>query len=156
LALRIAERTVGSAAPPVLGDVLANAVTELQAALAELRELARGLHPNGLAEDGLAAALESLADRTPVPVALDLAAFDRRLAREIELSAYFVACEAVANAVKHANASSITIAGRRTSGTTSIEIADDGVGGADAGGSGLRGLADRVAALGGTLRVNSD
>jgi signal transduction histidine kinase len=154
LSLRLAERTIGHVDPAVAA-VFADVVEGLQLAVSELRELASGLHPAILAEDGLAPALESLADRTPVPVTLDVAAVGERLPPEIELSAYFVASEAVANAVKHAAASWIELSAHRSNGKISIKVEDDGLGGADASGSGLRGLADRVAAQGGRLQVES-
>jgi len=155
LSLRLAERTIAGDLDPAVAAVFADVVEGLQLAVSELRELASGLHPAILAEDGLAPALESLADRTPVPVKLDVAAVGGRLPPEIELSAYFVASEAVANAVKHAAASWIGISAHRSNGRISIKVEDDGVGGADPTGSGLRGLADRVAAQGGRLQVES-
>ena len=130
------------------------ASSELALSLAELRELARGMHPAAL-EHGLPSALESLAARSPVPtaVACDV---DHRLPRPVELAAYLVACEALANIGKYAQATTASIQLLRTAGGVSIEIADDGVGGADAAaGSGLRGLADRVEALDGQLLVTS-
>jgi signal transduction histidine kinase len=154
LELRTAQRRLGDRADPELEAILAEAVGELQAAVDELRELARGVHPAILTEDGLAAALESLSSRTPVPVSLKVS--DERLPPQVEATAYFVACEALANVVKHAGASSATVTAVRRNGLLVIEVEDDGVGGAHAdGGSGLRGLADRVEALGGRLRVVS-
>jgi signal transduction histidine kinase len=151
LALRVAqEDVVGDSRA---NEIIAGAIAELQQAVEELRELARGLHPTLLADEGLGPALESLAERTPLPVDLRLEGLDGRLAADIELSAYFVACEAVANAVKHAGASRIVVAASRGSGELRLEVRDDGEGGADPQGSGLRGLADRVAAQGGTLRI---
>jgi signal transduction histidine kinase len=129
-------------------------VQELQRALEDLRELAHGVHPSVLTQNGLAAALESLAARTPVPV--DIAqAPSGRLPAPVEAAAYFVACEGLANAVKHAKASRITISAFRQNGRLVVEVADDGVGGADSSGSGLRGLADRLEAQGGRLHVES-
>src|SRR5205807_9236875 len=94
--------------------------------------------------------------RTPLPIEL-LSALDERLPPEIEAAAYFVACEAVANAVKHSNASEVRISAKRRDGNLVIEVEDDGIGGAhENGGSGLRGLVDRVEAHGGTLRVDSE
>jgi signal transduction histidine kinase len=114
------------------------------------------VHPAILTEEGLGAALESLADRTPIPVRI-VASPVERLPSEIEGAAYFVACEALANAVKHADATSVTISAARRNGTLVVEVADDGVGGArlNGGGSGLRGLSDRVEAHGGRLRIDS-
>ena len=155
LELRAAQKRLGGTATPELEEVLAGAVDELQLAVGELRELARGVHPAILTEDGLAAALESLADRSPLPVRI-VAAPAGRLPAPIEGAAYFVACEALANAVKHADASSVTISAVQRNGTLVIEVVDDGVGGASLdGGSGLRGLTDRVEAHGGRLRLQS-
>ena len=156
LELRAAQKRLGSALDPDLDEVLADAVDELQLAVGELRELARGVHPAILTEEGLGAALESLADRTPIPVRI-VASPVERLPSEIEGAAYFVACEALANAVKHADATSVTISAARRNGTLVVEVADDGVGGArlNGGGSGLRGLSDRVEAHGGRLRIES-
>jgi signal transduction histidine kinase len=102
----------------------------------------------------LAAALESLASRTPLPVSL--ATFEGRLSAPVEATAYFLACEALANVLKHAQASTVRVNARQRNGTLVVEVEDDGVGGARIdGGSGLRGLADRVEALGGQLSVES-
>jgi signal transduction histidine kinase len=155
LDLRIAQRQLGKELDPEVERLLAAAVGELQVAVDELRELARGVHPAVLTEEGLPGALESLALRTPIPVRL-LAVPGERLPPEIEAAAYFVACEAVANAVKHSQARSVRVSAQRTNGRLVVAIEDDGVGGADASaGSGLRGLVDRVEAHGGTLRVDS-
>jgi signal transduction histidine kinase len=140
--------------PSLAEQLVQTASGEVAESLSELRELAHGLHPAVL-EHGLSPALETLATRSPVPatVSVDTA---RRLPRPVELAAYFVACEALANVAKYAHATVVTIRVRRRNGTARIEIADDGVGGADdARGSGLRGLADRVEALDGRLRVSS-
>jgi signal transduction histidine kinase len=154
LELRIAQRQRGNA-DPELDRILADAVGELQVAVEELRELARGVHPAVLTEEGLAGALESLAARTPLPVEIAAAPEDR-LPGEIEAAAYFVVCEAIANAVKHAQATEIRVSAERRNGRLVIEVEDDGIGGArENGGSGLRGLVDRVEAHGGTLRVES-
>jgi signal transduction histidine kinase len=155
LELRIAQRQFGKQSPE-LERLLGAAVADLQVAVEELRELARGVHPVVLTEEGLSGALESLAARTPVPVRID--APEDRFPREIEAAAYFVACEAIANAVKHAQATRILVSAQRHNGTLVIEVEDDGVGGAreNGTGSGLRGLVDRVEAHGGTLRVESE
>ncbi|HSK16887.1 MAG TPA: histidine kinase [Gaiellaceae bacterium] len=155
LQLRTAQRRPGVAADPEVERLLAATVAELQEAVEELRELARGVHPAILTEDGLAAAVESLASRTPLVVALDVC--DGRLPAQVEVTAYFVLCEALANVVKHAHATRAEVSARRENGVLVVEVADDGVGGADAGaaGSGLRGLADRVEALGGRFAVES-
>ena len=154
LQLRSAQRQLGGRADPELDSLLDATVAGLQEAVDELRELARGVHPAILTEDGLAAALESLASRTPLPVSLDVD--EERLPPQVEATAYFVACEALTNAVKHAGASKVEVTARRRNGLLVVEVEDDGVGGADVeGGSGLRGLADRVEALGGRLRIES-
>jgi signal transduction histidine kinase len=154
LELRTAERSM-STDDPELRHVLGSAVDQLQAAVNELRELARGVHPAILTEEGLGAALESLVVRAPLPVVLE-AAPDQRLSAEVEATAYFVACEGLANVVKHADASAATISARRSANVLVVEVADDGVGAASHnGGSGLRGLADRVEALGGRLRIET-
>jgi signal transduction histidine kinase len=156
LELRLAQRELGASADPELERVLAAAVDELQLAVEELRELARGVHPAVLTEEGLGPALESLAGRTPVRVEIESTP-DERLPAEIEAAAYFVACEAIANAVKHAQATTIRVSASRRNGTLVIEVEDDGIGGArENGGSGIRGLVDRVEAHGGTLRVDSE
>jgi signal transduction histidine kinase len=131
-----------------------SASDELAESLGELRELARGIPPAVL-EYGLATALEALAGRSPVPTAVTCDGTGR-LPQKIELAAYFVACESLANVAKYAHASAASVHLARTDGAIVVEIADDGVGGADASaGSGLRGLADRVEALGGHLLVTS-
>jgi signal transduction histidine kinase len=134
--------------------LVTTASDELAESLKELRELARGIHPAVL-ESGIAVALESLATRSTVPtvVACDVT---ERLPEQLELAAYFVACEALANVAKYAHASAASVSLSRTDHGVAIEIADDGVGGADAtAGTGLRGLVDRVEALGGHLLVTS-
>jgi signal transduction histidine kinase len=155
LELRAAQKRLGGQLDPGAEAVLEGAVGELQLAVSELRELAAGVHPSVLAEEGLGAALESLARRTPVPVSITTLP-SGRLPQPIEAAAYFVACEALANAVKHANASAITMSAVQRNGSLAVEVADNGVGGASiAGGTGLRGLADRVEAHGGRLRIES-
>jgi signal transduction histidine kinase len=135
-------------------QLVAGASDELARSLAELRELARGIHPAAL-EQGLQHALEGLVLRSPVPAEL-VADPGPRLPRPVEFAAYFVASEALANVGKYARASAVVVRLTRTGSGAVVAIADDGVGGADpAGGSGLRGLADRVEALGGRLVVTS-
>jgi signal transduction histidine kinase len=130
-------------------------IEKLASALSELRELARGIHPAILTDRGLDAALAALVDRTPVPVDTEVA-IDERVAPAIEAAAYFVVAEALTNVVKYAQASRASVTVRREDGVVAVEIADDGIGGAaPAKGSGLRGLEDRVAALDGTLAVDS-
>jgi signal transduction histidine kinase len=126
---------------------------EVGASLQELRELAHGLHPAVVSGHGLAVALESLAARTPVPVRLTVPA-DERLPEALEIAAYYLVAEALANVGKYARASAVSVDVTRVGGAVVIEVADDGVGGADTEhGSGLRGLADRVETLGGRLQI---
>jgi signal transduction histidine kinase len=140
--------------PEAAEQLVATASDELALSLSELRELARGLHPAVL-EHGLAAALDSLATRSTVPATVSFESSDR-LPERVEFAAYFVACEALANVAKYARATTVSMRVWRAGPLASIEIVDDGVGGADdARGSGLRGLADRVEALDGHLRVRS-
>jgi signal transduction histidine kinase len=138
----------------VAEEIAATAAHELAESLQELRELARGLHP-AILDHGLAAALQSLATRAPVSASVSCELSDR-LPDRVELTAYFVACEALANVAKYASASRVDVRVWRDRGTAFVEISDDGVGGADERlGSGLRGLAARVEALAGSLRVVS-
>ena len=138
---------------PEAAALLAVARTEIATSLDELRALARGLHPAVVSAHGLAVALESLTARAPVPVSLT-ADLPGRLDEPIEVAAYYVVCEGLANIGKHARAASATVRAMERDGRLVVEVADDGRGGADAErGSGLRGLADRVEALGGRLRV---
>ncbi len=152
LQLRAAQRRLGSV--DGVDQVLSSAVDELQQAVTELRELAHGVHPSVLTQNGLGAALEALADKAPVPVTVATVP-EGRLPEAVEGTAYFVVCEALANAVKHSGASGVTISAGRRDGLLLVEVIDDGVGGADPSGSGLSGLADRVEARGGRLRVDS-
>jgi signal transduction histidine kinase len=139
---------------PALAEELSTAADELGRSLEELRELARGIHPAVL-NHGLKAALDSLASRASVATTISFET-PERLAEPVELAAYFVASEALANVAKYAQASQATVRVSRRDGLAVIEIADDGVGGADErAGTGLQGLADRVAALDGTLRILS-
>ena len=155
LALRLArERAVG--APKEARDLLEQAAEELTLALGDLRELARGIHPAILTERGLGPALDAVVARSSFPVEL-VALPEERLPEPIEAAAYYVICEALANAAKHASASAATVGVVRSDGRVVIEIADDGIGGADATkGSGLRGLTDRVEALDGALELESE
>ncbi len=137
----------------VLGPALDSAVDEVGSAIEDLRTIAAGVRPPRL-DEGLAAALADLARGTPVPVELE--ATQERLAPQVEAAAYFVACEAVTNAVKHAAASHVRIKATVVEGALRLVVADDGVGGAAvSGGTGLIGLADRVEAQGGTLLIDS-
>jgi signal transduction histidine kinase len=139
---------------PGSAELLAAARTEIATSLDELRDLAHGLHPAVVTGHGLAVALESLAARAPVPVRLTVDLPGRVKDAAVEVAAYYVVCEALTNIGKHADASSATVDVAERNGTLIIEVTDDGRGGADAErGSGLRGLADRVEALEGRLRV---
>jgi signal transduction histidine kinase len=142
--------------PLAADQLLASAGEELDSALEELRELARGIHPAVLTDRGLGTALETLAHRAPVPVELgDLPG--ERLPEAVELAAYFVVAEALTNVAKYAEATHATVQVERHNGRVLVEVADDGIGGADPGhGTGLRGLADRLAVLEGRLVVDSE
>jgi signal transduction histidine kinase len=154
LALRLARSRVGHDDAEV-EQLLQEADGELMTGLDELRSLARGIHPAVLTDEGLGAALGSLARRATVPVEIR-AVPEERLAAPVEAAAYFVASEALANVAKHAHASNVTISVIRANGWVSLEVADDGVGGADVSrGSGLSGLRDRVEALDGHLEISS-
>jgi signal transduction histidine kinase len=153
LSLAMLQEQVGG--DPTSATAVGGAATELKAAIAELRELARGIHPAILTEEGLEAAVGSLAHRSSVPVTVtcDL---DGRLPDTVEAAAYFVVSEGLANVAKYAEAHHAQVAIGRRNGVLSVSVTDDGIGGADPEhGSGLLGLADRVAAVGGTLRVES-
>jgi signal transduction histidine kinase len=153
--LALSLQLVARSAEPATAMALRAAIEDLHTALAELRELARGLHPAVLSERGVPAALQSLAARSPVPVVLD-ADLDGRLPAAHEAALYFVAAEALTNVAKYAKASAVEVTLRGDDRWVEIAVADDGVGGARAeDGSGLRGLADRVEALGGRLTVVS-
>ncbi|HYX76078.1 MAG TPA: GAF domain-containing protein, partial [Gaiellaceae bacterium] len=158
VSLGLAVRAAEAELPPEQEHVraeLSRVATGLAAAVEELQEISRGIHPGILAKGGLGPALRALAHRSSIPVDLDLRA-DARLTGPIEVATYFVASEALANAAKHSRASRIELALERHDGSLVLSVRDDGVGGADAGrGSGLVGLADRVEALGGSIRVSS-
>jgi len=154
LELSKAQRRLGDRAGHDVERLLATSVEELQSTVEELRMLARGLHPTVLTEYGLAAAVESLTHKSPLPVTVDVC--EERLPTQVEATAYFVASEALTNIVKHAHAGSASITARHEGDRLLLEIVDDGVGGAQTDqGSGLQGLADRVEALGGRLRIRS-
>jgi signal transduction histidine kinase len=134
---------------------LDEAERELRAAIRELRELAQGIHPAVLTDEGLIAGLGVLARRSPVPVTVDAQISDRPAAR-IEAAAYYIVSEALQNVAKHADAASACVRLRQRDGSLDIVVSDDGIGGASvAGGTGLRGMADRVLALDGTVEVRS-
>ena len=155
LTLRMA-RAKARTDPDEADRILELATAELEQGLGELRELARGIHPAVLTERGLAGALETIAERTPLPVTVDVALADDRLPASVEVAAYYVVAESVANVAKHAGAENVRIRLARHNGTLVVEVADDGAGGASPReGSGLAGLAERVRALDGELEVES-
>jgi signal transduction histidine kinase len=128
---------------------------EMAATRKELRDLCHGVHPAILVEVGLGAAIRALARRSPLPVRVQLRA-DGRLPSACEITAYYVAAEAFTNAAEHANASAVDIVIEEAGGTLTVQVRDDGAGGADASrGSGLTGLRDRVEAVGGSMTVDS-
>ncbi len=142
------------AADPEAGARLAEARREIATSLGELREISHGLHPAVVSGHGLEVALEQLAARAPVPVRMDVELGGRRLPEPLEVAAYYLVSESLANVGKHARASSASVVVRRGAVEVTVEVADDGAGGADTErGSGLRGLADRVEALDGRLQV---
>jgi signal transduction histidine kinase len=154
LELRMLQEIADSAAPQQIHEMLEAASKNVETALDELRELARGLHPSVLATDGLPPALRQLATRAPVPVTVN--APQERFPESIESTAYFIACEALANIAKYARASNAAITIQRDNGRLVVSVTDDGIGGANQNaGSGLAGLADRVAAVDGTLTLHS-
>jgi signal transduction histidine kinase len=154
LALGMA-RDRAAGADPELGSLIESASKEAREALTELRELARGIHPAVLTETGLSGAIQALAERSLVATTIT-AVPDGRFPAAIEATAYFVVSEALANVAKHAGAHGAQVIIQRRPGRLVVEVSDDGAGGArPEGGSGLRGLADRVASVGGVLRVDS-
>ncbi len=154
VALRIAQRKIANS-PEEAEELMAVAADELAEALVELRELAQGIHPAVLTERGLADALDVLAARVPLPVELDIA-LPERLPEQVEVAAYYVVSEGLANVVKHARAASAQVRVARENGHVTVAVEDDGVGGAALdGGSGLGGLRDRVETLDGRLGIAS-
>ena len=148
-------RSRAAGADPELESLIESASKEAREALIELRELARGIHPAVLTETGLAGAIEALVERSPVATTIAVVP-DERFPPAIEATAYFVVCEALANVAKHAPAGTAVVAIRRLPGRLVVRVSDDGAGGArPEGGTGLRGLADRVASVGGQLCVDS-
>jgi signal transduction histidine kinase len=151
LELTLLERRFAS--DPAAGARLARARSQIGLSLEELRRIAHGLHPAVVTGHGLSVALESLAAAAPVPVRIDMAV-DERLPERVEVAAYYLVSECLANIGRHAHASAAAIAVGRDGGQIVVEVTDDGCGGADTeAGTGLRGLADRVEAIGGRLRV---
>jgi signal transduction histidine kinase len=154
LAVRAAEAEVPSDKSDLRAE-LSSIATGLGDAVAELQELSRGIHPAILSQGGLGPALRTLARRSAIPVVLDVAT-EMRLPEPIEVAVYYVVSETLANAAKHARASRVEVSLALRGGSTLLSIRDDGVGGADpARGSGLVSLADRVQALGGSVRISS-
>jgi signal transduction histidine kinase len=154
MSLALAESTLTSD-PHRARSILEEARSGLATALQELRELSQGIHPAVLTERGLARALQELVYLAPMPIELDVAS-DERLPEVVEAAAYYVVAEALANVAKYASAQAVSVTVQRSDGLAVVEVVDDGLGGADpAGGSGLRGLSDRVEALGGTLVLDS-
>ncbi len=154
LAVRAAEANLAPERQDVQ-DQLSRVALGLADAVEDLQEISRGIHPAILSKGGLGPALQTLAHRSAIPVDLDITT-DVRLAEPIEVAAYFVASEALANVAKHSDATRIDVSLERRDGNLWLSVRDDGVGGADAArGSGIVGLNDRVEALGGSLRVDS-
>src|SRR5262245_28700300 len=154
LALRLARTRAGGDIDPELAASLDAASIEARAALSELRELAHGIHPQILTGSGLGPAIESLAARAPIAVSVEVE--PGRFPSAVEGAVYFAVSEALTNVAKYAQASHALVRSSWSAGTLTVEISDDGIGGADADqGSGLRGLADRLAALDGSLEVVS-
>jgi PAS domain S-box-containing protein len=154
MTLRLARRKVAED-PTFVAELLDEAIGDLSTATAELRELARGLHPAVLSEGGLRPALVSLAKRAGVPVTVEEAP-EERLDPMVEITAYFVVAEALTNVARYAEATEAFVSARRVGGVLVVEVRDNGRGGAGLGtGSGLRGLLDRASAIGGTLFVES-
>jgi signal transduction histidine kinase len=133
--------------------LVSEALDETEQAMAELRELAHGILPGVLKHGGLRAGVQALVSRTPVPVEIDVSV--GRLPAAVEATAYFVVSEALTNVAKHARAGHAEVTARIEDGTLAVHVRDDGIGGARPDGSGLLGLADRLAALDGQLRVES-
>jgi signal transduction histidine kinase len=158
VSLALELREAQAMVPPELGELrerLAETAKGVTGVLDDLHEISRGIHPAILSEGGLGPALKTLARRSAVPVELELGS-DRRLPEAVEVAAYFVASEALANAAKHAHATVIHVHLEARDGIARLEIRDDGVGGAKpGGGSGLIGLSDRVEAIGGTVELTS-
>jgi signal transduction histidine kinase len=154
MSLRVIETRMSGVDPSTRAMVTA-AATELEGAIRELRELARGLHPTLLADVGLDGALESLAERSPIPVRLNVA-LGNGIAETTGVAAYYVVAEALTNAARHSKAERVEVRVDRVSDQLRIEVTDNGVGGASvAPGSGLEGLVDRVDSLGGRIWITS-
>jgi signal transduction histidine kinase len=156
LALALELRVLRSRVNGDTVELVDGLATRLDVALGELRELARGIHPALLTQSGLGPAISSLAERSPAPVTAAVEV-EERLPAPIESAAYFVVAEALTNVARYAQASRANVKVRRDDGELVVVVDDDGVGGVDvSGGSGLRGLQDRLAAVDGTLRIDSE
>jgi signal transduction histidine kinase len=154
MSLKLAQRRLARD-PGEAAELLDEALAHMETGIRELRELAAGIHPSILTDRGLGAALEALAARSSIPVELDEVP-PQRLPGPVETSAYFVVAEALTNAAKYAGCSYVRVGVRVEEGALTVEVVDDGIGGANpSGGSGLRGLADRVNALGGRFEIES-
>ena len=154
MSLRTIKSRLGPSPDPTVLDELDAAANETRAAIAEVRELAQGLDPAIVREAGLTPALRSLADRSPIPVALK-SDIDVRLPARVETTAYFVVSEALTNAAKHSGATRVALTASVTGDLLALTITDDGSGGADPSGHGLRGLIDRIAAVDGEVTISS-
>lgn len=154
LALALSLRRAGVAITddPAAAEALGRGADEALGVVSDVRDLAQGIHPAALTEAGLATALQALASRSPVPVELDIG-LDGRASPGASATAYFVASEALANVVKHASAAIVQLRASSPDGEIRVTVEDDGRGGADPFGPGLRGLSDRVSAIGGRLTV---
>jgi signal transduction histidine kinase len=139
--------------PEEVESLLASALEHAERSNVELRELAHGILPASLTNGGVGAAIDALVGRLDLPVHMDVPA--ERFAPQVEASTYFIVAEALTNVVKHARATSAEVKAYAIDGVLYVEVRDDGIGGADLGGHGLVGLADRAAALGGRLEVES-
>jgi signal transduction histidine kinase len=156
LALALLARTASATPPDELPRLTEELADGLAAVAEEVREVAHGIHPTILARSGLGPALRALALRSGVPVDVDVR-LENRLPAPIELAAYYVASEALANVAKHAHATTVSLIAAHDDGVLELEVRDDGVGGVDiAQGSGIVGLIDRVEALGGTIEIVSE
>ena len=152
ITLKLAKRALPPHQEPG-SELVAEALDHAERANVELRELAHGILPAVLTQGGLRAGVDALASRTPLPVEIDVPV--GRFSTAVEATAYFVVAEALTNIAKHARAGHAAVTARIDDGTLAVQVRDDGVGGARPDGSGLTGLADRVAALDGDLRIES-